>query len=569
MTAPASKLEIAQERAAGILRIAGFAFVALNTGAALFTGVNAVVILVASLLCAVAGLSSGRIGGANGRMVLAVFFLAQVMVLTSAFSGHPWQLDSHMVYFAALAALVSMADIRAILVAAAVVVVHHLSLTVLLPALIYPDGLLLGNIGRTLFHGAVVAFEVLALIQSVHSRLKLSAENEQQLEEAGRLTAKAEEGMQDAETAQAEALRAKVAAQTALDDMTAAQTRAEEEQRRSLELQAAAQAQEAEEARRMARTADEQKRVTEALRAGLSRLADGHLDVRIDESFPAEYEELRHHFNSALEGLRATVSDVMRHTFSVQEEVQSISEAANSLSHQTEIQSQHLEQTSSALAQITSSVSSATGRANTACDKVSKTRTNAHEGGDIVASAIEAMKGIADSSEKISRITSVIDDISFQTNLLALNAGVEAARAGDAGRGFAVVASEVRELAQRSSDAAREIGELISLSASQVSAGVERVEKTGTALEGIVSDVEDISNDISGIAQSLADESGGIGEINDRIGQIEAATRTIVARFEETSAASSSVSNDMLNLRSIVSQFSTGDPKGSGQRRAG
>lgn len=167
------------------------------------------------------------------------------------------------------------------------------------------------------------------------------------------------------------------------------------------------------------------------------------------------------------------------------------------------------------------------------------------------------MGEIESSSGQISKISGVIEDIAFQTNLLALNAGVEAARAGDAGRGFAVVASEVRALAQRSSDAAREINDLIAQSTTQVQKGVGLVGNTGTALTGLVQSVKTIAEHVSEIAQSAQEQSGNLAEINSAINELDQVTQQNAAMFEETTAASHSLTQQANALRASMAKFVT------------
>jgi methyl-accepting chemotaxis protein len=214
-----------------------------------------------------------------------------------------------------------------------------------------------------------------------------------------------------------------------------------------------------------------------------------------------------------------------------------------------------LEQFAAALTQITASVASAADGASKASEVVTEARKNAEASGTVVREAVDAMGEIASSSEQISRIISVIDDIAFQTNLLALNAGVEAARASDAGRGFAVVASEVRALAQRSSEAAREINTLISTSGNQVKRGVSLVDKAGTALNEIVSSVGDIEDHVTGIAASAREQSTGLEEINTAISQLDQVTQQDVAMFEETTAATHTLTAEANALVSTTGKF--------------
>lgn len=309
----------------------------------------------------------------------------------------------------------------------------------------------------------------------------------------------------------------------------------------------------AEEDRR--RAAEEQEKVVEALGVGLQNLAAGNLSKMIDVAFPQDYEQLRSDFNRALEALQDAVGAVMQNAESIRNETAEITTAADDLSRRTEKQAATLEETAAALDQLTSSVKSAAAGADEASAMSADAQSNAEKGGEVARQAVKAMDGIKNSSQEISKITSVIDDIAFQTNLLALNAGVEAARAGSAGRGFAVVATEVRALAQRSSDAAREINSLISASSEQVQQGVDLVDKTGAALAAIVNSVSEISNRIASIAASSREQSTGLNEINSAVNELDHVTQQNAAMFEETTAASHALTQEAKALAQAVARF--------------
>ena len=204
---------------------------------------------------------------------------------------------------------------------------------------------------------------------------------------------------------------------------------------------------------------------------------------------------------------------------------------------------------------MTTSVQSAAEGADAASGVAANAQANAEQGGNVARDAVRAMDMIKTSSQEISKITSVIDDIAFQTNLLALNAGVEAARAGEAGRGFAVVATEVRALAQRSSDAAREINELITASGEQVREGVELVDRTGSALNEIVHSVSEISKRVADIASSAREQATGLHEINQAVNELDSVTQQNAAMFEETTAASHALRSEADALAKAVKQF--------------
>lgn len=301
----------------------------------------------------------------------------------------------------------------------------------------------------------------------------------------------------------------------------------------------------------------EQQRVLDTLRKGLVELANGDLSRPIHEQFGAQYDSLRMDFNETLRKLSETITNVIQAAGSIQHGANEISQASDDLSNRTENQAATLEETAAALDELTASVKSAADGAKSVETIVIEAQSEAEESGKIVGDAIAAMTEIEKSSEHISQIIGVIDDIAFQTNLLALNAGVEAARAGEAGKGFAVVASEVRALAQRSSEAAKEIKALISGSAKQVERGVDLVGGAGTALGNIVERVNHISELIRSIATGSSEQAIGLGEINIGVNQLDQVTQQNAAMVEEATAASHVLKSDATRLQDLVGQFET------------
>ncbi len=306
-----------------------------------------------------------------------------------------------------------------------------------------------------------------------------------------------------------------------------------------------------------------QTEVVEALSVGMRLLSEGDLTAQITKAFKPDYEQLRTDFNNAIATLRKAMLRVIDNAGSIRGEATEISNAADDLSRRTERQAATLEETAAALDELTASVRSAAEGAGLANQVVSDAKSNAESSGVVVQEAVDAMEEIQTSSGQISRIINVIDDIAFQTNLLALNAGVEAARAGEAGRGFAVVASEVRALAQRTSDAAREINDLISASGQHVNRGVDLVGQAGSALQQIVESVSNIASHVSEIAVSANEQSSSLAEINTAVNQLDQVTQQNAAMFEETTAASHSLTKEAEILTQTMAQFRIGEDAGN------
>jgi methyl-accepting chemotaxis protein len=331
------------------------------------------------------------------------------------------------------------------------------------------------------------------------------------------------------------------------------ETEAEETRKRTEEERATRAAQKAEE--------DRQDLVAiTALGEGLDRLSAGDLVFRIDAPFPAKLVKLREDYNASVEKLQQTMLSITSSVRAIHAGTGEISTAADDLSRRTEQQAASLEETAAALDEITATVKKTAEGAIHARDVVSVAKADAETSGAVVRQAIGAMGTIEKSSEQISRIIGVIDEIAFQTNLLALNAGVEAARAGDAGRGFAVVASEVRALAQRSAEAAREIKSLISASTTQVDEGVKLVAETGKALERIVIQVAEINAVVTNIAASAHEQSTGLDQVNSAVNQMDQVTQQNAAMVEESTAASHSLAQETDELSRQISTFRLGKP---------
>ena len=305
------------------------------------------------------------------------------------------------------------------------------------------------------------------------------------------------------------------------------------------------------------RTQADQQVVVGALSVGLQNLSQGTLTQTLAEPFSQDYEGLRGNFNTTVERLNQTISQVAQASRAIKSRADDITTASEELARRTENQAATLEETAAALDELTASVKAAATGAREVEAIVQNTRTEAQDSGKVVLSAVEAMNGIERSSDQISRIIGVIDDIAFQTNLLALNAGVEAARAGDSGRGFAVVASEVRALAQRSSEASKEIKELITTSTQLVGRGVDAVGSAGKALTAMVDRVTHISTLVSNIATGAVQQSVALGEVNVGVTQLDQVTQRNAAMVEQSMTATQSLQQEALGLDTLMSRFTT------------
>lgn len=301
--------------------------------------------------------------------------------------------------------------------------------------------------------------------------------------------------------------------------------------------------------------------VVEPLKEGkrvMTSLAEGDLTQSMKGEFKGEFAELRDAINASVTNLLNLVNEINESSGSISSGASEIATGNTDLSQRTEEQASSLEETASSMEEMTSTVRQNADNARTANTLASTAREQAQKGGDVVSNAVSAMSEINQSSKKISDIIGVIDEIAFQTNLLALNAAVEAARAGEQGRGFAVVAGEVRNLAQRSAGAAKEIKSLINDSVEKVDEGSKLVDESGKTLEQIVEAVKKVSDIIAEIAAASQEQSSGIEEVNKAISQMDEMTQQNAALVEEAASASESMEEQAKNMIEQMRFFDTG-----------
>ena len=297
------------------------------------------------------------------------------------------------------------------------------------------------------------------------------------------------------------------------------------------------------------------KHVVDALGEGLEQLAKGALTYRITTEFADEYKKVQSDFNAAIAQLQETIGAIVTSVREVSNASGEISTSTTDLSQRTEEQAASLEETSASMEEISATVKQNAENAQQANQFAVGTREVADRGGEVVAEAVKAMSRIEESSRKISDIIGVIDEIARQTNLLALNAAVEAARAGEAGRGFAVVASEVRSLAQRSSQAAKDIKDLIINSSGQVQEGVELVNRAGTSLNEILASIKKVANIVSDIAAASAEQATGLEQVGKALNQMDEVTQQNSALVEENAATAKTLEQQARAMDERVAFF--------------
>jgi len=289
----------------------------------------------------------------------------------------------------------------------------------------------------------------------------------------------------------------------------------------------------------------------------LAALAHRDLRYRLTKEIPSEYKALQDNFNHAVAELDAAMRDIDKRATEIAAGAAEIHNAAQEMAQRTEREAAALEETSASLDELSSAVDKSVHGARAANDAAALAKEDAQSGSVIAKNAVDAIRAIAQSSNEITQIIGVINEIAFQTNLLALNAGVEAARAGDAGKGFAVVASEVRSLAQRSGEAAKQIRQIITNSEEQVENGVKLVEESGVAFGKIVNEIGSIYDLVSAISASQGEQASALKEIDTAVQQLDQTTQQNAAMAEESCAASDAMAGYGRELEDRVGMFST------------
>jgi len=285
------------------------------------------------------------------------------------------------------------------------------------------------------------------------------------------------------------------------------------------------------------------------------KVAAGDLSTRIDIEGTDETAQLLQSLQTMTDGLVQIVSQVRNSSDSIATGSSEIAMGNADLSQRTEEQASNLQQTAASMEEMNVTIKQNADTARTANQLATSASQVAAKGGEVVSQVVATMEDITASSRKISEIISVIDGIAFQTNILALNAAVESARAGEHGRGFAVVAGEVRNLAQRSAEAAKEIKSLISQSVDKVEAGSRYVGEAGLTMDDIVNQVRRVADMIGEIGAATSEQTQGIDQISHAVNQLDQVTQQNAALVEESAAAAESLKHQAANLAQVVSVF--------------
>ncbi len=311
----------------------------------------------------------------------------------------------------------------------------------------------------------------------------------------------------------------------------------------------------------------EQSKAIELMSEALSRLSEGDLSKTIEQTMGDDYERLRADYNSALSRLNETLSSVTGISETIGDRAANISTASDGLSTDANMQAATLEESVAAIDELAATARQNLESANTVQGLVLDAKADVDHNSGVVEETIQAMENLRKSSEEISAIIGLIEDISFQTNLLALNAGVEAARAGESGKGFAVVAAEVRALAQRSSDAASEIKSLVTESTRQVETGVKLVGETSGVISTVFKKVDEVNEQMKTVSEAVSDQTLTVENLNSGMAQLDQVTQRNAGMVDSFASSSRELEQQAQSLTKAISQFKLGSERSRVQKK--
>jgi len=513
----------------------------------LLNGPVTVFALLSGLFTLVAG-AVLRVDPIRGKPTLAIAMIAQVALFTAAFEGHAWQLDSHMYFFAMVAILAILADMRVVIAATLAVAVHHLSLNFLAPQLVYPGG---SDILRTLMHAVILIME--SVVLSANRKVQEKA-------------AEAGEAGDQAKAALSSARKADQEAKSVIDQlfatleqefatMIAAGAEGNFKKRISTSFDDTTLTRLAE---NMNHLFQEIEFAMRSLENQISAIGDGNLNHQTTETLNGQFGDIQTHATETSEKLRSVVAATQVASGAAMKITMAMAEDAKELSQRNEGQAATIEETSATMEELAATVRENSNRTDNAEHLAQEVTRRTNTGAAAVEQAVAAVENIEKSSKQISEITSVIEAIAFQTNLLALNAAVEAARAGESGKGFAVVASEVRTPAQRSSDAASDITTLIQASTKSVGEGVDMVQKTGNALSEISQSLSELMSTISDVAIAGRDEAENVQNLSGIVARMDEGLQSNSALASRGASSADDLKANVADMQRMVGSFAVG-----------
>ncbi len=492
------------------------------------------------------------------RFTAVSVMMSEVVALLIAARGYPMQVDLHMAFFAALALCALMYDVRAILLGAALVAVHHLVLGLAVPDLVFYGG---SGLGRVAIHAGLLVLETAGLVWlTVNTRSLLSFAQSKSDEARGE--AEKVRGLAD----DVERQRVRYAA-----DSAAMLSRLEASfgevvgKASNGDFSARVPADFAEPT--LNSLAGKVNTLVETVARGLSEtgqvlaaLARTDLTQRVSGHYEGAFGQLKADTNAVAESLAAIVLQLRDTSSALRIATGELLSGANDLSSRTARQATTIAQAAGTIEALAGTVLGNARQAEEASRRADSVSKSAEQGQAVMQQADGAMERITQSSLKISNIIGLIDDIAFQTNLLALNASVEAARAGEAGKGFAVVATEVRRLAQSAAEASNEVKALIEQSSGEVSVGTRLVAEAGGKLAQMLLSVRDNATLLGDIAAASRKQASAIQDVSESVRQMDEMTQHNAALAEETNAAIEQTESQATELDKLVARFTLGGP---------